>query len=99
MFAILGANQKEYHSYLRSTVENKPHVIVDDGGDVCELLHKNPDYDTNPKCLSEETMTGFFRLKNLAKGDQLLYPAIAMKHGAFLANARHFDYEIDVINI
>ncbi len=92
-----GLIQKNITPILMSPVENKPHTVVDDRGDVCKLLHKNPDHDTNPECLSKETTTCFFRLKTLAIGDQLLYPAIAMKHGAFLANARHFEYEIDVI--
>ncbi|MBC8184468.1 adenosylhomocysteinase [candidate division KSB1 bacterium] len=78
VFAKHSANQKEYQSFLQSIVENKPHVVVDDGGDVCELLHSNPEYGKNLKGICEETTTGVVRLKELAKNKQLLYPAIAI---------------------
>ncbi len=78
VFAQHGANEKVYQSFLKSIVEHKPHVIVDDGGDVCELIHNNHEYGKNLKGICEETTTGVLRLKELAKNKQLLYPAIAI---------------------
>jgi len=78
VFAIHGANQKKYHSFLKSIVENKPHVVVDDGGDVCELLHNFSEYGKVLKGICEETTTGVLRLKQLADKNKLLYPAIAI---------------------
>jgi len=78
VFAIHGASHQEYRSYLKSIVENKPHVVVDDGGDVCELLHRHPAYAENLKGICEETTTGVARLKLMAEDGRLRYPAIAI---------------------
>lgn len=78
VFAVHGANEKEYFSFLNSIVENKPHIVVDDGGDVCELLHNFPQYGKELKGICEETTTGVLRLEKLARRKKLLYPAIAI---------------------
>ena len=78
VFAKHGANRDEYQSFLYSSVKNKPHVIVDDGGDVCELLHEHPELGKDLQGICEETTTGVLRLKDLAKKNKLLYPAIAI---------------------
>ena len=78
VFTKHGADQTEYLSFLNSIVKNKPDVIVDDGGDVCELLHEKPEYGVNLKGFCEETTTGVARLKELANRGELLYPAIAI---------------------
>jgi len=78
VFAVHGASQLEYRSYLKSIVENKPHVVVDDGGDVAELLHRHPEYAENLKGICEETTTGVARLKLMAEDGRLRHPAIAI---------------------
>ena len=67
VFALHGASQKEYNSFLKAIVKNKPHVVVDDGGDVCELLSKYRECGRELKGIGEETTTGVVRLKELAK--------------------------------
>jgi adenosylhomocysteinase len=78
VFAVHGASQQEYQSYLKSIVENKPHVVVDDGGDICELLHRHPEFGENLKGICEETTTGVARLKLMAEDGRLRYPAITI---------------------
>ena len=67
VYAKHAASVKEYHSYIESIVDKKPHVIVDDGGDLCDFLHEYPEYGVELKGLCEETTTGVTRLKQLAK--------------------------------
>ncbi|MEJ2635353.1 MAG: adenosylhomocysteinase [Calditrichia bacterium] len=78
VFAKHAAAPEEYHSFIKSIVENNMDVIVDDGGDVCEFLQENPRYGVNLKGICEETTTGVNRLKELASTGKLLYPAIAV---------------------
>lgn len=78
VFAKHAASHDEYKSYLKSILENKMHAVVDDGGDICELLHENPEYGENIKGVCEETTTGVTRLKILAEENKLMFPAIAV---------------------
>ncbi|MFQ6116547.1 MAG: adenosylhomocysteinase [bacterium] len=78
VFAKHSADEKQYHSYIQSIVKNKPHAVVDDGGDVCEFLHQYSRYGTEIKGICEETTTGVTRLKQLSEEKKLLYPAIAI---------------------
>ena len=80
VFAKHGATRAEYQLFLHSIVENKPHVVVDDGGDVCELLHEFPEFGNELNGICEETTTGVIRLKELAEKKKLLYPAIAINY-------------------
>ncbi|MBN2780730.1 MAG: adenosylhomocysteinase [Candidatus Marinimicrobia bacterium] len=76
--AIHGANRKTFNEFLVSVVACKPHVVVDDGGDICELLHQNPGYAENLMGICEETTTGVQRLKEKVKKGILKYPAFAI---------------------
>lgn len=78
VYAIHGASSKKYWSFLESILKNKMDVTVDDGGDVCEYLHKHPEYGENIKGICEETTTGVNRLKELERKGKLKYPAIAV---------------------
>lgn len=73
------ATKEEYRRHLLQTLEFQPHIIIDDGGDLAELLHtinKNKLSDLIGGC--EETTTGVHRLKILEKEKKLLYPVIAV---------------------
>ncbi|MGD8780595.1 MAG: adenosylhomocysteinase [Ignavibacteria bacterium] len=78
VYAKHGASSKEYWSFLESILKNKMDATVDDGGDICEYLHKNLEYGTNIKGICEETTTGVNRLKELEHEGKLKYPAIAV---------------------
>ncbi len=78
VFAVHGADQKTYHSYVEAIVKPGLHVVVDDGGDVCEYLHHHPEYGKNLKGICEETTTGVSRLYERFHRNELKYPAVAI---------------------
>ncbi|RKY58263.1 MAG: adenosylhomocysteinase, partial [Candidatus Neomarinimicrobiota bacterium] len=78
VFAKHGASPEEYRDFIRAIVDVKPHSVVDDGGDICEFFHKNPEYGINLKGICEETTSGVTRLKELEKQGRLRYPAIGI---------------------
>lgn len=44
IYAIHGATQEQYDRHIELTLEHKPHIIIDDGGDLVGLIHhRRPD--------------------------------------------------------
>jgi len=78
VFAKYGATENEYKKYIKTIINAKPHTVVDDGGDICEYFHSNPQFATNLKGICEETTSGVNRLKELEKQGKLKYPAIGI---------------------
>ena len=81
VFAWKGETEEEYWWCVKQTIEGKtdwkPNMILDDGGDLTALMHK--DYKNlmkNIKGLSEETTTGVLALKKMEKEKTLLVPEI-----------------------
>ncbi len=64
--------------YLHKALDHKPHIIIDDGGDLVHLLHTTRT-DAAERLLggTEETTTGVVRLHGLAKAGELKFPMIA----------------------
>ena len=63
-FGIHGATAEEYEEHLIETLKFKPHLVVDDGGDLIHLLGgKCADLAENLIGGCEETTTGILRLK------------------------------------
>ena len=81
VFAWKGMNEEEFWWCIEQTVHGPngwvPNLILDDGGDVTQLIHqKYPDLLKDIKGLSEETTTGVHRLYEMAKKGELKVPAI-----------------------
>ena len=81
VFAWKGETEKEYWWCVKQTIEGKkdwvPNMILDDGGDLTALMHKEyKDLLKNVKGVSEETTTGVLALKKMESNNQLLIPAI-----------------------
>ena len=81
VFAWKGETEEEYWWCVRQTIEGKdgwtPNMILDDGGDLTALMHK--EYKPlleNVKGLSEETTTGVLALKKMENDKTLMVPAI-----------------------
>ena len=81
VFAWKGETEEEYWWCVKQTIEGKqdwkPNMILDDGGDLTALMHK--DYKglmKDVKGLSEETTTGVLALKKMESEGTLLVPAI-----------------------
>ena len=81
VYAWKGETEEEYIWCIKQTIEGKkdwkPNMLLDDGGDLTALMHK--DYQEllkSVKGLSEETTTGIKALKKMEKEKKLLVPAI-----------------------
>lgn len=78
VFATHACTEEEYFNYVEKSIENPPHIIIDDGGDLVHLLHtKRKDLVANLYGGSEETTTGVNRLKKLDAEGKLAFPMIA----------------------
>ena len=81
VFAWKGETEEEYWWCIDRTLEfpngKAPNLLLDDGGDLTDLvLKKNPDYYSEIRGVSEETTTGVLRLYQLYKNNKLPFPAI-----------------------
>ncbi len=81
IFAWKGETEEEYWWCVEQTLKGPdnwtPNLLLDDGGDLTQLLHdKYPAMLANIKGVSEETTTGVARLYEMAKKEQLKIPAI-----------------------
>ena len=82
VYAWKGMNEEEFNWCIEQTLffgeEKKPlNMILDDGGDLTQLIHKEyPEILENIKGLSEETTTGVLRLYEMEKDGTLGVPAI-----------------------
>ena len=75
VYAWHGATEEEYWQHLKKTLEFKPHIIIDDGGDFVGLLHGEcKEYAENLLGGCEETTTGITRLKAREKEGSLKFP-------------------------
>jgi len=80
VFAWKGETEEEYWWCIKQTIEGnpswKPNMLLDDGGDLTGLMHKDyKDLLKNIKGVSEETTTGVKELKKMEKEKTLLIPA------------------------
>jgi len=80
-FAWKGETEEEFWWCIEQTVHGPdgwtPNLILDDGGDVTQLIHdKYPEMLADIKGLSEETTTGVHRLYEMARAGKLKVPAI-----------------------
>ena len=81
VYAWKGETEEEYIWCIRQTIEGKkdwkPNMLLDDGGDLTALMHKDyKDLLKSVKGLSEETTTGIKALKKMEAEKKLLVPAI-----------------------
>lgn len=72
-----GVNEEEYTSHLKKTLSLCPHVMIDDGGDLINLLQGEcREYGKNLIGGCEETTTGIHRLKAKEAAGKLDYTMI-----------------------
>ena len=81
VYAWKGETEEEYWWCIKQTIEGKkdwkPNMLLDDGGDLTALMHKDyKDLLKSVKGLSEETTTGIKALKKMEAEKKLLVPAI-----------------------
>ena len=81
VFAWKGETEEEYWWCVKQTIVGKkdwkPNMILDDGGDLTALMHKEyKELLKDVKGVSEETTTGVLALKKMEINKTLLIPAI-----------------------
>jgi len=81
VYAWKGESEEEYWWCIKQTIEGKknwkPNMLLDDGGDLTALMHKDyKDLLKSVKGVSEETTTGIKALKKMQAEKKLLIPAI-----------------------
>ena len=81
VFAWKGETEEEYWWCIKQTIVGKkdwkPNLILDDGGDLTALMHKDhKELLKDVKGVSEETTTGVLALKKMESQKKLLIPAI-----------------------
>ena len=87
VFAWTGQTNEEYYSCLNAVLDGKPHIVIDDGCDLINLLHTSRKAEMK-KIIGacEETTTGINRLLSMQKAGKLLFPVFAVNnaHSKFL---------------
>ena len=79
VYSHRGMNTKEYFDYVRTVLDYKPNVVVDDGADLVATIHKDmPELIPGILGASEETTSGVKRLRAMKNDGVLKFPVIAV---------------------
>ena len=77
VYARHGASLDEMEAYMRLALDIHPHVVIDDGGDIVELLHgSRSELSDTVIGVCEETTTGVLRAKSRALANELDFPVM-----------------------
>ena len=83
VFAVRGEDHKTYYSHLRSALDHRPVITMDDGADLVSMLHQEYAHLAGGMMASmEETTTGVIRLRALEADGALRIPIIAVNDAA-----------------
>ncbi|XID95335.1 adenosylhomocysteinase [Paenibacillaceae bacterium WGS1546] len=79
VYAKYNPDPQEYKDLMVKTLETKPDLIIDDGGDLVSILHsERQDLLAQVRGGAEETTTGILRLKAMEKAGSLKFPMVAV---------------------
>lgn len=79
VFAIHGESRERYLDFWQETLSVEPHLVIDDGADLINLLlGERQDLATNIIGACEETTSGVQRLRAWQEEGRLLFPVIAV---------------------
>ena len=77
VYARHNATLDEMEAYMGMALEIRPHVVIDDGGDIVELLHgKHAELSDRVIGACEETTTGVVRARARAQAGNLDFPVM-----------------------
>jgi adenosylhomocysteinase len=86
VYARKGETETEYYDNIKKTIDVAPDIIIDDGGDLTNLVASDPDLVKNIMGGNEETTTGVVRLKAMEKAGALKFPMFDVND----AQMKHF---------
>ncbi len=75
VYAWHGATSEEYEKHIAQVISSAPNIIIDDGGDLVNMIHtKYPQLIPEVIGGCEETTTGIIRLIAMNKAGELKFP-------------------------
>ena len=81
VFAWYNSTPEEYEHHLHKVLEAGPNIIIDDGGDLVNMIHKElPELIPGVIGGCEETTTGIIRLVSMNKDKQLKFPMMLVNN-------------------
>jgi len=81
VYAWHGTTTEEYFHHCRCVIEAAPNIIIDDGGDLVNTIHKDfPELIDRVIGGCEETTTGILRLRALNRDGKLLFPMMLVNN-------------------
>ena len=85
--AWYGATEEEYNHHIREVLKIGPNIIIDDGGDLVNMMHTEFT-DLIPEVIGgcEETTTGILRLEAMNRAGELKFPMVKVNN----AECKHF---------
>lgn len=81
------ATDEEYNHHIRQVLKAGPNIIIDDGGDLVNMMHTEFK-DLIPQVIGgcEETTTGIIRLEAMNRAGKLQFPMVRVNN----AQCKHF---------
>lgn len=81
------ATDEEYNHHIRQVLQIGPNIIIDDGGDLVNMMHTEFT-DLIPQVIGgcEETTTGIIRLEAMNRAGKLQFPMVRVNN----AQCKHF---------
>ena len=87
VFAVRGEDKETYYQHVHKALNIKPHITMDDGGDLVTTIHsQRGELLEDVIAGTEETTTGVIRFRSMEKQGVLRYPIIAVND----ASTKHF---------
>jgi adenosylhomocysteinase len=87
VYAIKGESTETYNRHVRTALDSKPNIIIDDGSDVvATLIKERPEQSRDLLGSTEETTTGIVRLQAMETAGVLTFPSMAVNN----AQTKHF---------
>ncbi len=81
VFAWYDCTPEEYERHITMVLENNCNIIIDDGGDLVNMLHtKMPERIQHVIGGCEETTTGIIRLIAMANNNELKFPMVLVNN-------------------
>ena len=79
--AWYGATEQEYNDHILHVLQNRPNIIIDDGGDLVNRIHNDlPELIPGILGGCEETTTGIHRLEAMNRAGKLRFPMVRVNN-------------------
>lgn len=83
VFARQGVDLDTYHRNIHHVIDSQPDLVVDDGGDLINMLHgERRDVLDHVRAGCESTMSGITRMRRMAAEGMLAFPVAAVNDTA-----------------